>query len=221
MILQWRNANGEWMKQRQKGTKREQCCPVLFSVCYVSPTTHSEPQCSSTPDLSRYILQWRGHNFRVLMRCSLTVTALYLCIPIPFRTIYIVYGCFAVLRESHFLPWQIIYFCDRLWDIPSASESYVANAVTRCNGNGGIIDYTKNRYRCIRGDHEFMRYYGSAANGFTYPFITELVGVKFGYRILIRQLTQSESMTQFAPARWIIFPLSIALFADVDAIISR
>jgi len=66
---------------------------------------------------------------------------------------------------------------------------------------GEIIDYTKNRYRRIRGDHEIMRYYGSAANGFTYPFITELVEVKFGYRVLTRQLTQSESMTQFTPAR--------------------
>lgn len=27
---------------------------------------------------------------------------------------------------------------------------------------GGVIDYTKNRYRRIQRDHEFMRYYGSA-----------------------------------------------------------
>lgn len=113
------------------------------------------------------ILQWCGYNFRVLMRRSLTVTVLYLCIPIPFRTIYTVYGHFIVLCESHFPPVTNNLLRDRLWDIPSASESYAADAVTRRNGNGWIIDYTKNRYRRIRGDHEFMRYYGSAANGFT------------------------------------------------------
>lgn len=38
-------AEREWRMDEagQKGTKREQCCPVLFSVCCVRPATHSEP----------------------------------------------------------------------------------------------------------------------------------------------------------------------------------
>jgi len=133
----------------------------------------------------------------------------------PFMDISLFY-----VRAIFFL-WQIIYFHDRLWDIPSATEDYAGagDAVTRRNGNGSIIDYMKNRYRRIRGDHEFMRYYGTAANGFTYPFITELVEVKFGYRVLTRQLTRINDLVR--PCTLNYFSLSIALFADVDAIISR
>lgn len=77
---------------------------IIF--CLLRQTNHPLGTTSvpSTPDLFPGIPQWRGHNFRVLMRRSLTVTALYLCIPIPFRTIYTVYGRFTVLRESHFPP---------------------------------------------------------------------------------------------------------------------
>lgn len=188
MILQWRDANGEWIKAGQKGTKREQCCPVLFSVCCVRPPTRDHSV--HPPLIYPGILQWRVHNFRVLIRRSLMmVTAFYLCIPIPFRTVYTVYVSLFYVRAIFFSVTNNLLLRSSLWDIPNASENYATDAVTRRNSNGGIIDYTKNRYRRIRGDHEFMRRYGSAANGFTYPFITELVGVKFGYRVLTRQLT--------------------------------
>lgn len=182
-----RDANGEWIKAGQKGTKREQCCPVLFSVCCVRPPTRNHSV--HPPLIYPGILQRRAHNFRVLMRRSSWWWQLPIFV-FRFPSARSTPFMFTVLRESHFLLWQIIYFCDRLSEIFQTHQKIMpADAVTRRNCNGGIIDYTKNRYRRIRGDQEFMRRYGSAANGFTYPFITELVGVKFGYRVLTRQLT--------------------------------
>ena len=98
-------AEREWRVDEagQKGTKREQCCPVLFSVYCVRPTTHSEHHSVHPSLIYPDILQWHDRNFCALMRSSLMMTALYLCIPIPFRTIYTIYGHFTVLRESHFL----------------------------------------------------------------------------------------------------------------------
>jgi hypothetical protein len=156
---------------RQKGTKREQCRPVLFSVCCVRPTTHSESQCSSTPDLSRhsaiawpqfprpYVKLTDGDIF-----VSLYSASLYM--------IYTTYECFTAfyLHDSRSPRRQTIYFAivSEIFQVHREVMSAQSRDVT---AKRGIIDYTKNRYRRIRGDHEFMRYYGSVANGFTYPLL--------------------------------------------------
>lgn len=131
MILQWWNANGEWIKRdrREQNGNNAARYYFLFAASDRPPTRNHGVH---PPLIHPGILQWRGHNFRVLMRCSLTVTALYLCFPIPFphdlhrsRT----FRCFT--REPFSPVTNNLPSRDRLWDIPSASESYVADAVTR------------------------------------------------------------------------------------------
>lgn len=84
MILQQPGASRwEVDEAGQKGgAKREQCCPVLFSVCCVRPTAHSEPHRSSTPDLSRHsATTWPQFPCPY---AELTLTSLYLCAPPSF-----------------------------------------------------------------------------------------------------------------------------------------
>lgn len=56
-----------------------------------------------------------------------------------------------------------------------------------------------------------MRYYGSAANVFTYPFITKLVEVKFGYPATYPATNAKRINDPVRPDALNYFSLSIAL----------